>query len=102
MKLPYFKLGEAINDVKHEFSYGNVGDKAGSIAKLTGKTVANIGLLAVDLGVDIITNLPEYTGKMASTTLENENSRNLTEEQRERLTELVKIGEAHRKGRDNS
>lgn len=63
MKLSYFKLGEAFEEVKNAFSYGSVGEKAGVIAKLTAKTVANVGLLAVDLSVDIIKNAPEHIAK---------------------------------------
>lgn len=63
MELPYFKLGEAFDEVKNTFSYGSAGEKAGVIAKLAAKTVANVGLLAVDLGVEIIKNAPEHIAK---------------------------------------
>lgn len=101
MKLPYFKLGDAINDVKNQFSYGDAFDKVGSVAKLAGKTVTNVGLLAVDavveIGSDIIKNTPEHTGRIAESILKN--SINLTKEKRDQLNEAVEKGKAHKKER---
>ena len=65
MKLPYFKLGEAVDDIKSKFSYGNFADKAASVAKLGGKTVANAGLLAVEVGVYVAKNAPAAMAKVA-------------------------------------
>lgn len=99
MELPYFKLGEAFKEVKDAFSYGSTGEKAEVLAKLTAKTVANVGLLAVDFGVEIVKRAPEISGKIADTILNHENSHKLTDEQRNNLNETIKKGEEHRKER---
>ena len=63
MKLPYFKIKEAFDEAKDSFSYGNGTEKISSAAKLFGKTVANVGMLAVEVGAEAIKKLPEETGK---------------------------------------
>lgn len=90
MKLPYFKLGEALSDIRDEFAYGTVFDKASAVAKFTGKTVANVGMLVVETGVHIVTNPKETSGVIAESTLKN--GSNLTEEQRSKLNEVVENG----------
>lgn len=97
MKMPFFKLGEAFGDVKNEFVYGNFLDKAGSIAKLAGKTVANVGMLAVEVGVDVVKNAPEHIGKVAENTLKD--NKNLSSEQREKLEETAKKGQDFKEDR---
>ena len=71
MKLPYFKLGEALDEIKSEFAYGNVIDKATSLAKLGGKTVANAGLIAVEVGVYVAKNAPAVVTKAAENVKKN-------------------------------
>ena len=88
MKLPYFKLGDAISDIKSDFKFGTLMDKTGSIAKFAGKTVANVGMLTVEAGVHIVKNIPEYMGQQAEKTLKE--NPNLTEEQRGKLENMVK------------
>ena len=63
MKLPYFKLRDAFNDARADFSYGSGTDKLTSAAKLVGKTVANVGMLAVEAGVEIVKKAPEAIAK---------------------------------------
>ena len=65
MKLPYFKIKEAFEEAKDSFAYGNGADKLSSTAKLLGKSVANIGMLAVEIGTEAVKNLPEATGNKA-------------------------------------
>ena len=102
MKLPYFKLGDAFDNIKDQFSYVNTLDKAGSIAKLSGKTVANVGLLAVDAVVaasaELVKKGPEYYGRSAEETLRRNN--NLTEDQRNKLNEIAEEGIKHKKDRE--
>ena len=71
MKLPYFKIKEAFEEAKDSFSYGSGTDKISSAAKLFGKTVANVGMLAVEVGAEAIKKLPEETGKNAKKLLDN-------------------------------
>ena len=97
MKISYFKIGQAIESVKTEFRYGNILDKAGSIAKLAGKTVANAGLLAVEAGSEILKNMPEHTGRIANNFLEK--NPNLSDEQRDKLNATVEAGKVHQKER---
>lgn len=98
MKLPYFKLGEALSDIKSEFAYGNFIDKTSSIAKLAGKTVANVGMLTVELGVDIVKNAPAHLGNMAERGLKENPT--LTEVQRTKLEEIASKGKDFKQERD--
>lgn len=93
MKLPYFKIGEAFTTVKDEFAYGDTKGKASAIAKLAGKTAANIGMLGVELGVGIIKNAPQHIGDAAEKKLANDKS--ISAEQKERLEQLVEKGREH-------
>ena len=70
MKLPYFKIGEAFNEAKHSFSCGSNSDKLSSAAKLLGKSVANIGMFAVEAGVDVVKRAPEHMGNVAQENLD--------------------------------
>ncbi|ANC44116.1 hypothetical protein [Pandoraea pnomenusa] len=63
MKFPYFKIKDAFDDARDSFSYGGIGDKAASVAKLVGKTVANAGMLATEVGVEVVKGLPEHMNK---------------------------------------
>jgi hypothetical protein len=83
MKLPYFKLGEAFDELKSEFSFGTVIDQAKATAKLTGKTVANVGLFAVEIGVDMVKSIPDRAEKHL------QENKNLTSEQRSKLETIV-------------
>lgn len=65
MKLPYFKIKEAFDDARDSFSYGGLGDKAASVAKLVGKSAANVTMFAAEIGVDVVKNLPEHMTKKA-------------------------------------
>ena len=81
MKLPYFKIKEAFEEARDSFSYGSGSDKIASTAKLFGKTVANVGMLAVEIGSEAIKKLPEETGKKAQKLLD-EHSESMTDEQK--------------------
>lgn len=97
MKLPYFKIKEAFEEARDSFSYGSGSDKFSSTAKLLGKTVANVGMLAVEIGTEAIKNLPEKNGKLAQKFLD-EHSDSITDEQKEKLQKTIEIGrEAKRK-----
>lgn len=65
MKFPYFKLKDAWDDVRGDFTYGDKVDKVASIGKLLGKTVANVGMLSAEMGVEIIKALPDAVNKEA-------------------------------------
>lgn len=97
MKLPFFKMKDAIDETKDSFSYGSGTDKVTSSAKLLGKTIANVGMFAVAAGSEIIKRLPEEAGKQAQKRL-NDKSELRTEEQNEKLQKVVDNGkEAERK-----
>lgn len=65
MKFSYFKLKEALDEVRGDFSYGDKVDKIASVGKLLGKTVANVGMLSAEIGVEVIKKLPEHMSKEA-------------------------------------
>ena len=92
MKLPYFKIKEAFEEAKDSFSYGSGTDKISSAAKLFGKTVANVGMLAVEVGAEAIKKLPEETGKNAKKLLD-EHSDSMTDEQKEKAQKAIEMGE---------
>lgn len=93
MKLPYFKIGEAFREVRTDFSGGRSGtDKLTSVAKLMGKSVANVGMLAVDAGVAIVKAAPEIIGKKAKENLDNR-SHLMSDEQIKRHHEMVAKGD---------
>jgi hypothetical protein len=88
MKLPYFKIKEAFDEVRDSFSHGSGSAKLTSAAKLLGKSAANIGMLAVEAGANAIKNLPETAGNMAQESLDK-HSNSMSEEQIENANKLV-------------
>lgn len=98
MKLPYFKITEAFNEAKDSFSNGSNPDKLASTAKLLGKSVANIGMLAVEVGVGIVKQIPEATGRIAQENLDKR-SHLMTEEQVHRTQEIIEKSNAFRERR---
>lgn len=91
MKLPYFKIKDAFNEAKDSFSYGNGTEKLSSTAKLLGKSVANVGMLAVELGVESLKNAPEIIGRKSQELLDN-NSESMSVEQIEKANKAVELG----------
>ncbi|MDK6080492.1 hypothetical protein [Massilia varians] len=87
MKFPYFKIKEALADVRNDFNYGDGVDKVASVAKLVGKTAANVGMLSVEVGIDVVKRLPESLGKQAEHNLRN--NPNLSDAQRAKLEDIV-------------
>ena len=98
MKLPYFKIKEAFEEAKDSFSYGSGTDKISSAAKLFGKTVANVGMLAVEAGTEAIKKLPEETGVKAKKLLD-EHSDSMTDEQKEKAQKAIEMGEEAKRKR---
>lgn len=98
MKIPYFKIKEAFNEARDSFSYGSGSDKLTSTAKLLSKSVANVGLLAVEFGVEVIKKAPEIVGEKAKEHLDK-NSHAMTEEQITRAKEAVEKGKESRERR---
>ena len=98
MKLPYFKIKEAFEEAKDSFSYGSGTDKISSTAKLFGKTVANVGMLAVEVGAEAIKKLPEETEKNAKKLLD-EHSDSMTDEQKEKAQKAIEMGEEAKRKR---
>ena len=98
MKLPYFKIKEAFEEARDSFSYGSGSDKISSTAKLFGKTVANVGMLAVEIGSEAIKKLPEETGKKAQKLLD-ELSVSLLVEQKEKAHRAIEMGEEAKRKR---
>ncbi len=88
----YFKLKEAVEDVKDSFSFGGGSEKLTSTAKLLGKTAANIRFLAIEGGIEVIKRLPEATGDMARKNLET-STNSLSEEKKKQMHELVRNGD---------
>ncbi|MFM0341985.1 hypothetical protein [Paraburkholderia fungorum] len=91
MKLPYFKLKEAFDEARDTFSSGSSSDKLSAVAKLVGKSAANVGMLAAEVGVEAVKRAPEITGHMAKSNLDR-NSHLMTDEQRETAQNLVQAG----------
>lgn len=87
MKLRYFKLKDALSDLRDDFRYGSTVDKASSVAKLIGKTVANVGMLSAEAGVEVAKQMPEMIGNAAKNQLKT--NKNLTSEQRSKLEDIV-------------
>jgi len=87
MKLPYFKLGEALRDVKWELEIGSGLDKAGAVAKLVGKTAANLGMGAIEAGVVVAKALPAAAARQAQETLKA--NPDMPTEQRQKLRDFI-------------
>jgi len=98
MKLPYFKLKEAFAEARDTFSYGSGADKLSAVAKLVGKSAANVGMLAAEAGVEVVKRAPELAGQMAKSNL-NRGSHLMTDEQREKAQNMVRTGEEARERR---
>ncbi|SEJ59976.1 hypothetical protein [Frateuria terrea] len=92
MKLPYFKLKDALGEVRDGFAFGDKSDKLSSVSKLIGKTAANVGMLAVELGVEAVKRAPEVAGKMAKDNLDSKEHL-MTPEQVEKHREMILRGE---------
>lgn len=73
MKIPYFKLREALEEAKDSLSYGSGTEKISSVARLVGKTVANAGMLATETAIEVGKELskPETMAKILSDGLKN-------------------------------
>lgn len=91
MKLPYFKIKEAFEEAKDSFAYGNGADKLSSTAKLLGKSVANVGMFAVEIGTEAVKNLPESTGKKSQELLDK-HADSMSEEQIEKAKRAIELG----------
>jgi hypothetical protein len=84
MKLPYFKLKDAFNEVRINFSYGSGTEKLVSTAKLFGKSVANVGMLTTELGVEIVSALAKKGKEERERREEQELHEELLKEREER------------------
>lgn len=98
MKLPYFKLKQAFDEARDTFSYGSGSDKLSAVAKLVGKSAANVGMLAAEIGIEVVKRAPEMTGHMAKSNLDH-GSHLMTDEQREHAQNMVRAGEEAREQR---
>lgn len=98
MKLPYFEITEAFKEAKDSFSYGSGSDKITSSAKLLGKSFANVGMLVVEAGVEIVKRAPEIAGKVSQENLDKR-SHLMTEEQIENAHRMVDRGKESEKRR---
>ena len=99
MKLPYFKISEAFKEAKFNFEYGGAADKLSSTAALLGKTVANVGMFAVEASIEIAKGLPEAIGKQAQKKLD-ENSGSMSPEEIDKCREAVERGKEARQQRE--
>lgn len=95
MKFKYFKIKEAFSEAKESFNHGTNTEKLTNTAKLFGKSAANVGMFATEIGLDTLKNFPERYGKVAENTLKN-NSERMTPEQIEKTTRAVEIGKEAR------
>lgn len=98
MKLPYFKIKEAFNEAKDSFSYGSGSDKLSATAKLVGKSVANVGMLAAEAGMEFVKRAPEIAGQMAKQNLDK-HSHLMSDEQKEKAQQEVRAGNEARERR---
>lgn len=80
----YFKLGDAVDDVK--FAFG-AKETATESAKLVGKTASNIAIFSGKLGLKIIKEMPNTLANMAETQLKTQ--KNLSDEQRAKLESMA-------------
>lgn len=105
MKLPYFDLkdalGSTIDDLKNGSGIGNLR----STPELLGKTVANVGMLAVEAGVavakampEIVKNMNQNTHEKAKQHLESHGS-NMSEADKVKFNEIIRKTEANMKNR---
>lgn len=95
MKLPEFNLGEALEEVRWSFNLGgSATEKLSSTAKLLGKTAANVGMIAAEVGVDMVKRLPESNGQRAQQLLDeaDKNSYSFKGDGREKLEKAVAMG----------
>ena len=90
-----WEIGEAFEEVKSGFSSGDWTDKAGAVAKLTGKTVANAGMLIADAAIEVtkevVKNPDVMKGRIAASKL-NSHGAELSEEKRRELQEIKERG----------
>ena len=98
MKLPYFKLKDAFNEARDSFSYGSGTEKLTTTAKLLGKSVANVGMLATEIGAGVIKRAPEIAGQISKKALE-EHSHVMSDEQKIQAEEHVRKGNEAREQR---
>jgi hypothetical protein len=98
MKLPYFKITEAFAEAKDSFSYGSGSDKLASTAKLLGKSIANVGMLAVEIGADVIKKAPETAGQYAQKNLDTR-AHLMTDEQIKQSLDIIEKGKASKEQR---
>ena len=98
MKLPYLGIKEAFDEAKNSFSYGTGTDKVAATAKLLGKSVANVGMFAIEAGTEALKRAPEYIGDTAKKRLENE-SNLMTDKQIEAAHRAIELGESSRERR---
>ncbi len=88
-KLKFFDLGEAFEEVKFNFNYGTGGDKAKSSAKMVGKTVLNVGILAAKIGAAAIERAPGELAKQAGQKLKE--NPGMTHEEREKYERIIEM-----------
>ena len=79
--------------------HGNGADKLSSAAKLLGKSAANVGMLTIEVGAEVIKSLPEHFGRKAQENL-NKHSDLMTGEQIERANKAITLGDQTRERRE--
>lgn len=92
MAFKYFKLKEAFSEARDSFSFGDKSDKISSTAKLLGKTVANVGMFAVEAGIEVVKRAPEYAADASRKHLESQGN-NVSSENREKLKTIIEKGD---------
>lgn len=83
----YFDLKGALDEARADFSGTDNKAKAASSAKLAGKVLANTGVFAAKLGVDLAKHIPSVLARKGEERLRSDNS--LDDGQREKLTKSV-------------
>lgn len=66
IEVKYFSIEKAVHDFKCDMSFGSVGDKVLSSAKLAGLTAANVGIWTGKLGFAFLKQLPEQLAESAA------------------------------------
>jgi hypothetical protein len=92
LKIPYLNIKKAFDETKDSFSHGDNKDKILSATKLIGKSVANVGIFALEAGVAVVKNIPEAAGRVANNKLRND-IHTMSDEQIESAKQLVEFGE---------
>lgn len=86
----YFNLSDAIDEVKTELNIGDGAGKTRASAKLFGKTLFNVGLLAGKIGAGLVKNAPAIMARHADHAQRKiDETESLSQEQRQNIQDKI-------------